>query len=122
MLNRQEVLVADFASHKTLTIKSGTWLGILEHKLGSAGQEFEQTNFKSSHGRRGGEGEGGVDIPEKLVGGERGTVRGKSVFPENWRVESGEWRVESGEWRVESGEWNKFTSDLQATSLTYKPT
>ena len=36
-----------------------------------------------------GEGEGVVGIPEKLVGGERGTVRGKSVFPENWRVESG---------------------------------
>ena len=35
------------------------------------------------------EGEEGVDIPEKLVGGERGTVRGKSVFPENWK-----WRVE----------------------------
>ena len=55
-----------------------------------------------------GEGEGVVGIPEKLVGGERGTVRGKSVFPENWRVES--------------GEWNKFTSALQATSLTCKPT
>ena len=37
----------------------------------------------------GGKGKGVVGIPEKLVGGERGTVRGKSVFPENWRVESG---------------------------------
>ena len=76
---------------------------------------MNKPTFKSSNGRGGGggggkgllggrgKGEGVVGIPEKLVGGERGTVRGKSVFPENWRVES-------GEWRVESGEWNKFTS------------
>ena len=60
---------------------------------------------------------------------------GRGTFPKNLWVErealsevkvfflrTGEWRVESGEWRVESGEWNKFTSDLQATSLTCKPT
>ena len=41
----QEVMVTDFASNKTRTIQSGTWLGILEHKLGSAGQELEQTNL-----------------------------------------------------------------------------
>ena len=81
---------------------------------------MNKPTFKSSNGREGGggggkgllggrgKGEGVVGIPEKLVGGERGTVRGKSVFPENWRVES--------------GEWNKFTSALQATSLTCKPT
>ena len=34
-----------------------------------------------------GEGEGVVGIPEKLVGGERGTVRGKSLRTGEWRVE-----------------------------------
>ena len=58
---------------------------------------MNKPTFKSSNGRGGGEGggkgllggegEGVVGIPEKLVGGERGIVRGKSVFPENWRVE-----------------------------------
>ena len=57
---------------------------------------MNRPTFKSSNGRGGGgrgkgllrgEGEGVVGIPEKLVGGERGIVRGKSVFPENWRVE-----------------------------------
>ena len=42
---------------------------------------------EGGEGVLGGEGEGVVGIPEKLVGGERGIVRGKSVFPENWRVE-----------------------------------
>ena len=60
---------------------------------------MNKPTFKSSNGRGGGggkgllggrgKGDGVVGIPEKLVGGERGTVRGKSVFPENWRVESG---------------------------------
>ena len=64
---------------------------------------MNRPTFKSSNGRGGGggggrgegegvvggKGKGVVGIPEKLVGGERGTVRGKSVFPENWRVESG---------------------------------
>ena len=53
-----------------------------------------------------GKGEGVVGIPEKLVGGERGTVRG----------------IKSFSWELEKGEWNKFTSALQATSLTCKPT
>ena len=53
---------------------------------------------------------------------------GRGTFPKNLWVERealSEVKVfflRTGEWRVESGEWNKFTSDLQATSLTCKPT
>ena len=105
---------------------------------------MNKPTFKSSNGRGGGGGGGGGKgllggRGKGLLGGrgkgEGGRGKGLLAFLKNLWVErgalsevkafflrTGEWRVESGEWRVESGKWNKFTSALQATSLTCKPT
>ena len=77
-----------------------------------------------------GEGEGGRGCWGGEGGGGCWGGRGKGflAFLKNLWVERGAlsevkaFFLRTGEWRVESGEWNKFTSALQAASLTCKPT
>ena len=65
-----------------------------------------------------GEGEGGGGRGKGLLGG-RG--KGLLAFLKNLWVERGA-LSEVKAFFLRTGEWNKFTSALQATSLTCKPT